>query len=197
MLLFVCNGTNQGSSILSDTRQMLDLTYNNIKQNGMMPEEFENRDIPHFTLQLNVPRLPADTMQNTNKNYNHYKEQDKKAYHFEVAKVEVNYFKYLSGHAHCLRLNNKLFGKFSKFTAILGNNTPMSDCICLRRCIQGHLSFHLSSTSITLHGIDALDASEIPRNPVDKRTIEKFTLWDLLYRIKLEIKAPLFLQLSH
>jgi hypothetical protein len=30
MLLFVCNGTDQGS-ILSDTRQMLDLAYNNIK----------------------------------------------------------------------------------------------------------------------------------------------------------------------
>jgi hypothetical protein len=49
MLLFVCNGTDQGS-ILSDTRQMLDLAYDDIEQNGMMPEEFENRDIPHFTL---------------------------------------------------------------------------------------------------------------------------------------------------
>jgi hypothetical protein len=45
MLLFVCNGTDQ-SSVLSDTRQMLDLAYNDIKSNGMMPEEFENKDIP-------------------------------------------------------------------------------------------------------------------------------------------------------
>ncbi len=99
MLLFVCNGTNQGS-ILSDTRQMLDLAYDDIEQNGMMLEEFENKDIPHFTLQLNVPCLPAGTKQNSNKNYDHYKEQGKKAYHFEVAKEEVIYFKYLSVHAH-------------------------------------------------------------------------------------------------
>jgi hypothetical protein len=99
MLLFVCNGTKQGS-ILSDTRQMLDLAYDNIEQNGMMPEEFENKDIPHFTLRLNVLHLPAKTKQNTNKGYNHYKEQGKKAYHFKVTKEEVNYFKSLSGHAH-------------------------------------------------------------------------------------------------
>jgi hypothetical protein len=42
MLLFVCNGTDH-SSILSDTRQMLDLAYDNIEINGMMPEEFENK----------------------------------------------------------------------------------------------------------------------------------------------------------
>jgi hypothetical protein len=54
---------------------MLDLAYDNIKQNGMMPEEFENKDIPQFTLHLNVPRLPADTKQNNSKNYDHYKEQ--------------------------------------------------------------------------------------------------------------------------
>jgi hypothetical protein len=147
-------------------------------------------------LPLNVPCLPADTKQNTKKSYDHYKEQGKKAYHFEVAKEEVPYFKYLSGHAHCLRLDNKFFGKFSKFTATLGNNTMMSDCVSLRRCIQGHLNFHLSSTSITLHGIDTLDASEILRNPADKKTITKFTLCNLLYRIKLVSKAPLFLQLS-
>ncbi len=161
-----------------------------------MPEEYENKDIPHFTLHLNVPRLPANTKQNANKSYDHHKEQGKKAYHFKVAKEEVQYLKYLSGHAHCLRLDNKFFGKFAKFTATLGNNAPMSDCISLQHCIQGHLNFHLSLTSITLHGIDTLDASEILRNPVDKKTIAKFTLHDLLYRIKLASKAPLFLQLS-
>jgi hypothetical protein len=50
--------------------------------------------------------------------------------------------------------------------------------------------------SITLHGIDSLDASEILHNPADKKTIRKFTLWDLLYWIKLKTKAQLFLQLS-
>ncbi len=49
MLLFVFNGTSQGS-ILSNTKQMLDLAYNDIEENGMMPEEFEHKDIPHFTL---------------------------------------------------------------------------------------------------------------------------------------------------
>ncbi len=89
MLLFVCNGTNQGS-ILSDAKQMLDLAYNDIKENGMTPEEFENKDIPHFTLRLKVPHLPAE--QNNNKGYDHYKEQGKKAFNFEVAKEDINYF---------------------------------------------------------------------------------------------------------
>jgi hypothetical protein len=126
MLLFVCNKTDQGS-ILSDTRQMLDLAYNDIEQNGMMPEEFENKDIPLFTLRLDVPRLPADNKQNNNKTYDHYNEQGKKAYCFEVAKEEVPFFKYLSRHTHNLRLGNKFFGKFAKFTVALGNNAPMSD----------------------------------------------------------------------
>jgi hypothetical protein len=167
MLLFVCNGTNQGS-ILSDTRQMLDLAYDNIKQNRMMPEEYKNKDIPHFTLCLNISRLPADTKQNANKSYDHHNKQGKKGFHFKVAKEEVQYFKYLS-HAHCLRLDNNFFGKFAKFTATLGNNAPMSDCNSLQRCIQGHLNFHLSLTSITLHSIDTLNASEILRNPWIRR----------------------------
>jgi hypothetical protein len=78
MLLFVCNGTNK-SSILSDTRQMLDLLYNDIEQNRMMPAEFENKDIPQFTMRLNVPHLPAITKQNNNKNYHQYKEHAKRA----------------------------------------------------------------------------------------------------------------------
>ncbi len=151
MLLFVCNGTDQ-SSILSDTQQMLDLAYDDIESNGMMPEEFENKDILEFSLQLNVPRLPADTKKSDNKKYDHYREQGKKAFHFEVAKEEVAYFKYLSRHAHQMWLDNKFFGKFAKFTATLSNNAPMRDCVSLRRCIQGHLNFHLSSTSITIHG---------------------------------------------
>jgi hypothetical protein len=139
MLLFVCNGANQ-ESILSDTKQILNLAYDNIKENKMMPKEFENKDIPHFTLQLNVPCLPAKTKQNNNKGYDHYKEQGKKAFHFEVPKKDINYFKFLSSHAHRLRLDNKYFGKFAKFTATLGNNAPMSNCISLCQCIQGHLN---------------------------------------------------------
>ena len=195
MLLFVCNGTDH-SSILSDTRQMLDLAYDDIETNGMMPEEFENKDILEFSLRVNVPRMPCDGKKTDNKAFDDYKNQGKKAFHFEVAKEDVAYFKYLSGHAHRLRLDNKYFGKFAKFTATLSNNTPMSNCVSLRRCIQGHLNFHLSTTLITIHGIDSLDASEVLRNAADKKAITKLSLRDLLYRIKLESKAPLFLQLS-
>ncbi len=175
MLLFVCNRTDH-SSIFSNTHQMLNLAYDDIKQNGMLPEEYENKDIPKFSLRLNVPRLPANTKKSNNRAYDHYHEQGKKAFHFEVAKDEVPFFKYLSGHAHQMQLDNKFFGKFAKFTATLGNNAPMSNCVSLRRCIQGHLNFHLSSTSIRIHGIDTLDASEILRSAADKETIAKFTL---------------------
>ena len=41
MLLFICNGTDQASSI-SDTRQMLDTALDDVKQHGMLPQEFEN-----------------------------------------------------------------------------------------------------------------------------------------------------------
>jgi hypothetical protein len=60
MLLFVCNGT-ETESIISDMRQMLDSAYEDIDKNEMMPEEFKNKDIPHFTLRVNVPRLHAET----------------------------------------------------------------------------------------------------------------------------------------
>jgi hypothetical protein len=117
--------------------------------------------------------------------------QGKKAFHFEVAKEDVAYFKYLSGHAHRLRLDNKYFGKFAKFTATLSNNAPMSDCVSLRRCIQGYLNFHLSSTLITIDGIDNLYALEVLCNAADRTAITKLTLRDLLYRIRLESNAPL------
>jgi hypothetical protein len=66
MLLFMCNGTDQ-ASIISDTKQMLDTMLGDIKQNGILPEEFKNRDIPHFILRLNVPCLPAETKSPNNK----------------------------------------------------------------------------------------------------------------------------------
>jgi hypothetical protein len=42
-----------------------------------------------------------------------------KAFHFEVAKEDANYFKYISSHVHRLRLKTKYFGKFAKFTGTL------------------------------------------------------------------------------
>jgi hypothetical protein len=189
MLLFVCNCTDQ-ASIISDTKQMLDTALDNIKQSGMLPEEFKNR----FTLRLNVPHLPAETKLTNNKGYNHYKEHGKKAFHFKVAKEDINYFKYLSAHMHRMKLEAKYFGKFTKFMGTLGNNAPLSDCTRLRRCIQGHLNYHLSSTSITLNGID--NVSESLRNAANRKSIVRLTLRNLLYRITLENKAPLLLQLS-
>jgi hypothetical protein len=88
------------------------------------------------------------------------------------------------------------FGKFAKFTITLGNNAPMSDCVRIRCCIQGHLNFHLISTSITINGIEVLDASKILWNPADEKPIRKFTPRGLLYQTKLDSNASLFLQLS-
>jgi hypothetical protein len=50
--------------------------------------------------------------------------------------------------------------------------------------------------SITINGIDMLDASEYLCNPATGKSIVQLTLHNLLYRIMLENKAPLFLQLS-
>jgi hypothetical protein len=66
----------------------------------------------------------------------------------------------------------------------------------LRRCTQGHLNFHLSSTSITINGINHLDALEVLCNAANGREITKVSLRDLLYRLSLEDGSPLFLQLS-
>jgi hypothetical protein len=94
-----------------------------------------------------------------------------------------------------MKLKVKYFGKFAKYTGTLGNNAPLSNCTQLRRCIQGHLNYQVSSTSITLNGIDMLDASEHLCGPTG-RSLVQLTLRDLLYRITLESKAPLFFQLS-
>ena len=80
---------------MADTKQMLDLALDDIEQNGMLPKEFECKDIPLFTICLNVPRAPSERKPTTNKGYDHYKEHGKKAFHFEVAKDNISFFKYL------------------------------------------------------------------------------------------------------
>ncbi len=130
MLLFVSNGTDP-KSIMHDITQMLDTAFDSVDQEGMMPEEFEHKEIPKFTLKLNAPRLPSQT-KGVHKAYNHAKEQGKKAYHCEVAKEDVPYFRFLTGRAHRLKLDVKYFGKFAKFTSTLENNAPLSDCTRLR-----------------------------------------------------------------
>jgi hypothetical protein len=62
--------------------------------------------------------------------------------------------------------------------------------------MQGHLNLYLSSTSITIHGIDNLDAAETLRNLPNGSIIACLSVRDMLYRIQLENKSPLFLQLS-
>ncbi len=161
----------------------------------MMPEEFKYKEILKFTLKLNTLRLPSQTKE-THKAYNHVKEQGKKVYYCKVVKEDIPYFRFLAGHAHCLKLDNKYFGKFAKFTSILENNAPLSNCTWLRRCMQGQLNFYLSSTFITIHGIDNLDASEVLRNTTSGKQIIKVSLRDMLYCLTLESESPLFLQLS-
>ncbi len=158
----------------------------------MLPKEFENKDILHFNLRLNVPRLPAETKSLNNKGYDLYTEHGKKAFHFEVAKEEINYFKYLSAHASRMK-DVKYFKKFAKFTGTLGNNAPLSDCTHLHLCVQGHLNYHLSSMCITINGINMLVASKYLCNPANGKSIAQFMLHNLLYQITLENKAPLFL----
>ncbi len=127
MLLFISNGTKP-KSITNDITQILDTAFNDVDQEGMMPEEFKYREIPKFTLKLNASHLPSQTKE-THKAYDHFKEQGKKAYHCKVAKEDVPYFCFLAGHAHCLKLENKYLGKFAKFTHTLENNAPLSDCM--------------------------------------------------------------------
>jgi hypothetical protein len=40
---------------------MLETALEDIEENGMIPEEFENKKMPHFTLRLNAPHLLAAT----------------------------------------------------------------------------------------------------------------------------------------
>ncbi len=132
----------------------------------------------------------------THKDYNHFKEQGEKAFHCKMAKEHVPFFHFLGGFAHRLWLKVKYFGKFAKFTETLANNAPLSDCTKLRRCMQGHLNFNLSSTSMVLNRINNLNAMEILCNTANSSNIVKVALWELLYRLRLENGSPLFLQLT-
>jgi hypothetical protein len=131
MLLFVCNGTNQGS-VTTDIKRMLEIAHENIDVEGMMLKEYKNQDIPVFSLRLNVPRLPEKKSAQDNRAYDHIREQGKKAFHLEVAKSDISFFTFLVCHAHRMKLDIKYFWNFVKLTATLGNNAPLSDCNRLR-----------------------------------------------------------------
>ncbi len=161
----------------------------------MMPEEFEHKEIPKFTLKLNAPHLPSQTRE-AHKAYDQFKEQGKKAFNCKVAKENVPYFRFLAGQAHRLKLEKKYFKKIETFTTTLENNAPLSNCTRLRRCLQGHLNYHLSSTSITITGIDHLDALEVLCNATSSKSFTKVSFRDMLYHLSLEDGLPLFLQLS-
>ncbi len=109
MLLFMCNGIDQGS-ITTDIKQMLEIAHENINVEGMMPEEYKNQGIPVFSLRLNVPRLPEKKSAQDNRAYDHICEQGKKAFHLEVAKSDIPFFTFLACHAHRIKLDIKYFG---------------------------------------------------------------------------------------
>jgi hypothetical protein len=110
-----------------------------------------------------------------NKAYGHIREQGK---NLEVAKSDTPFFTFLANHVHRMKLDTKYFGKSAKLTATLGNNAPLSNCTRLQQCIQGHLNFHLSSTSITSNGIDDLDAPKVLRNAANSSKIARISLRD-------------------
>jgi hypothetical protein len=196
MLLFVCNETDQGS-ITRDIKQVMEIAYGDINVEGMMPKEFENQDFPGFALRLNVPCLPGEKKSaQDNKAFDHICEQGKSAFHLKVAKSDTQFFTFLANHAHRMKLDTKYFGKFAKLTATLGNNAPLSNCTRLRQFTQGHLNFHLSSTSITINSIYDFEASEVLRNTANSSEIARISLREMLYRIQLSNKSPLFIQLS-
>jgi hypothetical protein len=63
--------------------------------------------------------------------------------------------------------------------------------------MQGHLNFHLSSTSLILiNRMDNLDAAEILCNKVNSSMIAKVTLREMFYHLRLKDGSPLFLQLT-
>ncbi len=57
----------------------------------MMPEEFDYMEIPKFTQKMYAPHLPSQTKQ-THKDYDHFKEQGKMAFHGKVTKDQVPFF---------------------------------------------------------------------------------------------------------
>ncbi len=62
--------------------------------------------------------------------------------------------------------------------------------------MQGNLNLHLSSTSLTINGMDNLDATEILCNTVKCSIIANVTLQEMFYRLKPKNGSPLFLQLT-
>ena len=47
-----------------------------------------------------------------------------------------------------------------------------------------------------INSIDNLDATEVLWNTISNTALTKVTLWEMLYQINLESRAPLFLQLT-
>jgi hypothetical protein len=66
MLLFVRNGTDH-SSISTDICQILDIAYQDIDEECMMPEQYKNRDLLRFALRLNLLRHPEKKSTKDNK----------------------------------------------------------------------------------------------------------------------------------
>ncbi len=122
MLLFVSNGT-EPSSIASDMKKLMELAYNDIETNMMLPEEYKNRDMPAFSLKTNTPHLP-EKKKNNNRAYDHLREHGKKVFHLKVAKSDIPFFKSLCNHAHRMKLNKSTLASSQSLQTHLGTTPP-------------------------------------------------------------------------
>ena len=201
MLLFVHNKTEE-SSVCRDLTDIFKMVRDQLREDDLLPEEYDRdeneREIP-FAIRVNGPRMPGEQRKKNNKkdkNFDRLNDQGKKVIHFEVAKEDLAEFSFLAEAAHRMGLDTEYWGKFAKLTACLTNNSPSGDMKLLRRCIQGHLSFHLSTTTVILAGVDNLDATAVLKNPVNGAIIASKSARDMLYKITLEGGGPLFLQIG-
>ena len=201
MLLFVNNRTEE-SSIVRDVKMMFGIAREQLREENLLPDEFERDedDEVEFALRVNGPRMPGETRKKKKKgkddSYDRLNDQGKKVFHLEVAKEDIREFSLLAEYCHRTRLDKEVFGKFASLTACLTNASPSGDMSRLRRCITGHLNFHLSSTTTIIEGIEDINATSVLTNPVNNAVIASKSVRDMMYMTRLSGGGPLFLQIS-
>lgn len=199
MLLFVYNKTEE-ESIIRDLQAMFKIARDVLREEDLLPSEYERPEGEEvsFAIRVNGPRIPGMRRDNKKKkkdnDFDRLQDQGKKAFHFEVAKEDIKEFSFIAEQCHRMGLDKEFFGKFAKLTACLTNNSPSSDSSLLRRCINGHLSYHMSVTSVCIDGIEDINAIAVLTNPHNNAVIASKSVRDMLYRIKLQGGGPLFLQ---
>ena len=194
------NNRTEEDSIIRDLQAMFKIARESLSAEDMLPSEYEREegDEVKFAIRVNGPRMPGQKRDKKKKkkdnDFDRLQDQGKKAFHFEVAKEDIREFSFLAEYCHRVGLDREFFGKFAKLTACLTNNSPTGDMSLLRRCITGHLSFMLSSTTVTIDGIEDINAVSVLTNPHNNAVIASKSVRDMLYRIKLTSGGPLFLQ---